>query len=209
MHLSEGVLDPQVLGAGAALAAAGVGYGLYKLDYDRIPKVAVMTSAFFVVSLIHVPAGPGSVHLILNGLAGLLLGWAAFPALLVALLLQAVFFQFGGLTTLGVNVMTMAFPAVVSYHLFHRVVAGPGDRRAAAAAFACGVFSVALSSLLYAGALLTAGRSFLAIAVATLALHLPVMAIEGFVTLSAVSFLRKVDPAVLNAPLRMEAPHAR
>ena len=30
-----------------------------------------------------------------------ILGWAAFPAFLVALFLQAVLFQFGGLTTLG------------------------------------------------------------------------------------------------------------
>jgi cobalt/nickel transport system permease protein len=35
--------------------------------------------------------------------AGLLLGGAAFPAILTALLLRAMLFQFGDLTVLGVN----------------------------------------------------------------------------------------------------------
>jgi cobalt/nickel transport system permease protein len=55
-----------------------------------------------VSSLVSVPVGPGSVHLLLNGLMGLLLGWAAVPAILVALILQAVFFGFGGILVLGV-----------------------------------------------------------------------------------------------------------
>ena len=36
------------------------------------------------------------LHLVLNGLMGLLLGWLAVPAILVALFLQALLFQFGG-----------------------------------------------------------------------------------------------------------------
>ena len=70
MHISEGVLSAPVLATGAALTAAGCGIGLKKLDYDRVPQVAILTSAFFVASLIHVPIGPSSVHLVLNGLMG-------------------------------------------------------------------------------------------------------------------------------------------
>lgn len=33
-----------------------------------------MTAAFFVASLIHVPIGPTSVHLLLNGLLGVVVG---------------------------------------------------------------------------------------------------------------------------------------
>jgi cobalt/nickel transport system permease protein len=43
----------------------------------------VLSATFFVASLIHVPVGPSSVHLIMSGLAGLVLGWTAFPALFV------------------------------------------------------------------------------------------------------------------------------
>ena len=113
MHISEGVLSTPVLLSGAALTVVGTAIGLKKMDYDRIPQVAVLSAAFFVASLIHVPIGPSSVHLILNGLLGLLLGWAAFPAILVGLALQALLFQYGGLIVLGVNTFNMAMPAVV------------------------------------------------------------------------------------------------
>lgn len=46
---------------------------------ESIPKVGVLSSAFFVATLIHVPVGPSSIHLVLNGLMGVMLGWAAFP----------------------------------------------------------------------------------------------------------------------------------
>ncbi len=72
--------------------------------------MAVLSSVFFIASLIHVPVGPSAAHLILNGVCGLLLGWMAFPAILVGLALHALLFQFGGLTTLGVNTFNMAFP---------------------------------------------------------------------------------------------------
>ena len=67
---------------------------------------------------IHVPVGIGSVHLILNGMAGLFLGWAVFPAFLIALLLQVIFFSFGGFAVLGVNLCVMATPAVIVHYLF-------------------------------------------------------------------------------------------
>ncbi len=96
MHIPEGVLSAPVLVTGAVLAAAGVSVGLKKMDYEKIPQVSVLSSAFFVGSLIHVPIGPSSVHLVINGINGLLPGWLCFPSILVALALQAILFQFGG-----------------------------------------------------------------------------------------------------------------
>lgn len=46
MHISEGVLSPAVLGAGAVLAAAGIVIGLRKLDYDWLMTVAILAAAF-------------------------------------------------------------------------------------------------------------------------------------------------------------------
>ena len=57
MHISEGVLSAPVLITGAGLAAAGTAIGLKKLDYERIPQVAVLSSAFFIASLVHVVEG--------------------------------------------------------------------------------------------------------------------------------------------------------
>ena len=84
MHIADGILSVPVIAATSALALAGVGIGLAKVDHEDIPQVGVMAAVFFVTSLIHINIGPVSVHLMLTGLLGLLLGWTAFPALAVA-----------------------------------------------------------------------------------------------------------------------------
>ena len=121
MHIAEGVLSPAVLGGGAVLALAGTAQGLRRLEYDRLVTVGILSAAFFVASLIHVPVGLASAHLVLNGLVGVLLGWAAFPSILVALLLQVRLFQFVGITVLGVNTFTLGFAAVASWDVFRAV----------------------------------------------------------------------------------------
>jgi cobalt/nickel transport system permease protein len=92
MHIIDGALDMAVVSAGALCALGGLGYGLKRLPLDLIPTAGVISAALFVASLVHVPVGLTSVHLVLNGLAGLVLGWAVFPVVFVALLLQAIFF---------------------------------------------------------------------------------------------------------------------
>lgn len=111
-HIPDGVLSAPVLVAGALVSTGLLAIALRQLREADLPQAAVLAAAFFVSSLISVPLGPSSVHLLLNGLMGLLLGWAALPAIFVALLLQAVFFGFGGLLVLGVNTMNLALPAL-------------------------------------------------------------------------------------------------
>jgi len=196
MHISEGVLSPAILGCGAALAVAGVALGLRKVDYSHLLTVAVLSSAFFVGSLVHVPLGPGSVHLILNGLLGLFLGWGVFPALFVALLLQAVLFQFGGIAVLGVNVVIMAFPALLCHYAFRPLFSGP-ESRLAFAGFCCGAFSVAGAAFITALALSFSNEGFWASAKILFFAHLPIIGIEGVITALAVSFVAKVRPELL------------
>ena len=197
MHISEGVLSPPVLLVGAALTAAGVAMGLKKMENEKIPQVAVLTAAFFVASLIRVPVGPSAVHLVLNGLLGLVLGWTAFPAILVGLALQALLFQFGGLTTLGVNTFNMAMPAVLCYYLFGRSITSKHPTVATALAFACGFLAILLSSLLLAMCLIFTGESFMQAAKVLVLAHLPVMFLEGLVAAFCLAFLLKVKPELL------------
>ncbi len=196
MHISEGVLSPAVLAGGAALAVAGAAIGLRKLDNEAIPRVAILSAAFFIASLIHLPVGPVGLHLVLNGLMGLMLGWVAVPAILIALFLQALLFQFGGLTVLGVNTVVMAAPAVVCFYLFRGLLRRPGTA-AAVGAYACGAMAIGLSGLLVAAALITTGQAFLEVAELVLLAHIPVMLIEGVVTLFIFLFLKKVRPEML------------
>src|SRR5689334_7073084 len=99
-HIPDGVLSAPVLAVGGAVSVVGCAYALRRLNPERIPEVSVLCAVFFVASLVHFPIGPSSVHLLLSGLIGVMIGWSAFPAILVALLLQAVLFGFGGLVVL-------------------------------------------------------------------------------------------------------------
>ena len=196
MHISEGVLSAPVLVSGGVLAAAGTAIGLKKIDYDHLARVGILSATFFVASLVHVPIGPSSVHLILNGIVGLLLGWAAFPAILVALLLQGVFFQFGGITTLGVNTIIMALPAVICYYLFAPLL--HKDRTyLLLAGFGCGFCAVLFGGVVVGLALMFTEENFLKVAMLVVTAHIPVMIIEGIVTAFCVAFLKKVQPAML------------
>jgi cobalt/nickel transport system permease protein len=197
MHISEGILSTEVLVAGGAAAALGTAIGLAKMDYDRIPKVSVLSSVFFVASLVHVPVGPASEHLILNGLMGILLGWASFPAILVALFLQAVLFQYGGLTTLGVNTFNMAAPAVLCYYLFGWATGRFKAPVAIVFGFLGGSSAVLVAAVLVGAALIITAQPLQEPAFAIVVFHIPVMAVEGVLTAAVVSFLRKVKPEML------------
>lgn len=197
MHISEGVLSAPVLMAGAVLTFTGVGIGLKKTDFEKIPEVAVLTSAFFVATLIHVPIGPSSAHLILNGLMGVLLGWSVFPAILVGLTLQAIFFQFGGFTSLGVNAFNMAFPALISFWMFRILVLSGKPSMFIYSGFFCGIIGVLGGSFLVALSLITTGEAFLPVAKLMVVVHIPVMLIEGIITAIAVGFLKRVKPELL------------
>jgi cobalt/nickel transport system permease protein len=206
MHIHEALLagSPEgvlVLSAGWALAAGGTALGLRRMDYERVPRVAMLSAAFFVVSLVQFQLGPTSVHLVLNGLIGLVLGWAAFPALLIALGLQAVFFGEGGLMALGLNTLTMALPGVICHYVFRRAVFRRSDALAFSAGLGAGALGVLLGALLTAAALCAAGKQYELFAGAVVGLHVPLAAVEALVTGSVVVFLRKVRPELLEAPL--------
>jgi cobalt/nickel transport system permease protein len=203
MHISEGVLTAPVLAGGAVLASAGLALGLRELKADRVPQVAVLSSAFFVGSLIHIPFGPVSIHLILNGINGMILGWAAFPSIFVALVLQALLFQYGGITVLGVNTVIMALPAVISYYLFGRSIRAGSAALAWLGGFGAGFSAVAFGALLISFSLILSGEGFREPAAVVVTFHLPVMITEGIITGFCIAFLRKVKPEILNVSAGM------
>jgi len=198
LHIQEGIIQAgPVLVTGAVLTVAGTTVGLARLNHEQIPRAGLLAAVFFVASFVGVPMGPTSVHLVMIGLLGLLLGWGAFPAILVGLLLHALLFQYGGLTTLGVNTFTMAAPAVLCglsvRPLMRCGAVGPG-----AAGFLAGAGAVLLAGLLTAGVLIWAGDEFLASAALLLAAHVPVMIVEGVICAFCVTYLVRVKPGMLN-----------
>ncbi len=196
MHIAEGVLAPSILALGGGLTLSGCAIGLRQISEERLMSVALLSAAFFTASLVHVPIGPASAHLILNGLLGLLLGWAAFPAITVALLLQALLFQYGGLTTLGINAVNMALPAILAGYLARPWLNRDGWPRLCAA-FCCGVMGIAGAAILTALSLGLSEEGFINAARILVLSHIPVAVVEGLVSAAAVAFLGKVRPEML------------
>jgi len=195
-HLVDGILAAPVIVAGTALAAGGLAIGCRKLEPERIPKASLLAAAFFVVSLVHVPIGPWGLHPLFNGLLGILLGWAAFPAIFIALLLQAIFFGVGGITVLGVNTVTLALPAVAVHGLFAaRLESGSPALWGALA----GASAVLLSGALVALALALSGKELWPAATLVSAAYLPLAAVEAALTATIATYLGRVHPAMLGA----------
>ncbi len=128
MHISDGVLHPAVLAGGFAAAGALGAWGLREIRDSDYPRVGILTAGFFAASLIHIKLPPTSVHLTLNSLLGIALGARCFPAITVALFLQAALLGHGGLTVVGVNAVMMAVPGFAAGTIMRRGLkaASPG-----------------------------------------------------------------------------------
>jgi cobalt/nickel transport system permease protein len=202
MHIAEGVLNAPTLIATAGCTAIGLGIGLRRLTPQTLPIAAMFAAVFFLVGTIHVPIGLGSVHLILNGLIGLLLGWLAFPVIFVALALQALLFSFGGFTALGANTLLMALPAVVAGLILRPFLHGhtSSQRRLltiGALAATVGIFG---ATFLAAIMLWSTGREvLLGLVVLLVAAQTPVWIIDTIVTALAVGMLGRARPTVFTA----------
>ena len=218
MHIPDGILPAAVSVAGYATTGAATWYSLRKINQrenpqESIPQASLLTAAFFVASWIHIPVPPTSVHLVLNGLLGAVLGYYAFPAILIGLFFQAVMFQHGGLTTLGVNATMMGVPALLAYLIFrlHNIVgrrSDPDDRSSrvwtGVFGFLAGAGGLGISALIALILLTTTIPAHLDVEAerasiyALTAAHVPLMALEGVFTALVALFLQRVRPELLD-----------
>jgi len=207
-HIPDGVLSAPVLITGAIASAGLLTLALRRLDYDHLPAAAALSAAFFVSSLISVPVGPSSVHLLLNGLMGLLLGWTALPALFVALLLQAVFFGYGGFAVLGVNTLNMALPALLCAlalrPLLRRERPWSGARPVFWIGAAAGGAGVLLTAVMLALSLGLSGQAFIPAAQVLVITYVPLALVEALITGTVLRFLQRVEPDLLPGPRTLE-----
>lgn len=199
LHLSDGLLPFEWCLVAWLVAGALVLLGCWRLADADIPRLGLLTAAFFVSSSIHVPLVFTSVHLLLNGLIGALLGWRATIAIFLGLLLQMAFLSHGGWTTIGVNTLVMAVPALLGGQLFRALIQLPVFRSFGAMSalggilgFTCVIASLALQSLLL---WLGTDAGFVP-AILWLA-HLPLAGVEGAIVACTVGFLARVKPTLL------------
>lgn len=197
VHISDGVLPPVMLAAGFLFTAILLFLSLKDMRVEEIPKISLITAALFVASLVHFPVGPTSVHLVMNGLAGILLGRRALIGVFVALTLQAVFFQHGGLSVLGVNAFNIGVPALLAWQMFERRRGLESPRLEVVFGALAGGLAVLASVLMVSLELLALGEAFNEISLLVIGAHLPVILIESLVVGGAAGFLLKVKPEML------------
>lgn len=214
MHIPDGFVPPSICVAGYGISGGFIWYSLREIRRDsnpqaNIPKSALFTAVFFIASLIHIPAPPPltSFHLVLNGMMGTLLGYYAFLAIPIGLFFQAVMFQHGGMSTLGINSLIMGLPAIVGYYIFslRRRFPGHKQRWTKILAFLSGATAILLSATMFASIAiatispeLDAGTERAAIYL-SLGSYLIQALVEGTFTVMIVSFLEKVKPELLKA----------
>jgi cobalt/nickel transport system permease protein len=180
VHISDGILGWPWIAVGFNLMAIGLAIALYRVPQELIPRLGVLTAVFFVASQVHVPLGPVSVHLILNGLMGILLGFRCVIAIAVGLALQAFLVGHGGYTTLGINFAVYRI-LPIRFRIVPSILLGSGTA----------LLTVLLNTLvLYFGA----KGDWAVIARASVILHLPIIALEGVIVACALRVLANARP---------------
>jgi len=213
MHIPDGLLPPTVTITGYAVTGGLTWFSLRKINkktnyQEEIPKASLLTAAFFISSLIHIPIPPFSIHLILNGLMGIVLGYFAFPAVLIGLFFQAVFFQHGGLSTLGINAVIMGLPCLIAYYIwnFKNLQFFTNQLNKNILIFIIGAITLFLSALLFVFITLSNISPDLDIDVERAAILTSLIGygiqgvIEGVLTVMIVSFFEKVKPEIIREP---------
>lgn len=200
MHLSDGVLSV-TSAVSTSLAAGGLMVPAIKsIKEEDIPKISLMTAAFFTFSLVSIPIGPSSAHPLLAGLLGITLGKRAPVSIFVALLLQAILFQHGGLTTLGINTLLVSVPALLSYWLFQKLKGKIKSLPLAAglvggtATFLCVLMLILI--LFITNTQYSQGT--LSVINVLILSYIPVLVIETVLTGFTVAYIKRVRPSFFN-----------
>ncbi len=212
MHIPDGILPPAICISGYAVMGGVTWFSLSQINrksnpQEEIPKASLLTAAFFVSSLIHIPIPPFSIHFILNGLMGVILGFYAFPAILIGLFFQAIFFQHGGLSTLGINAVIMGIPALIAGQIWslHQLKFFKNPFGVNFIAFLAGGGGLFISALIFVVITITNISADMDIKTEQNAILFSLIGygiqavIEGVLTVMLIAFLTKVKPEILNS----------
>lgn len=228
MHIPDGYLSPSTCGVMYFLALPFWSGALIRLKAVLSTRVVPLLSLFaafsFVVMMFNLPLPGGTTgHAVGMGIATIVLGPAAsILAISIALLVQALFFGDGGISTFGANCFNMAIAgSLVAYAVYRLVGAGASltARRRVFAAGVAGYIAINVSALLAAiefgiqPALFRDASGAPLYCPYPLSVSIPAMMIghltfaglaELIVTAGLVSYLQRADPSLL----RITAPEA-
>ncbi|HHZ02720.1 MAG TPA: cobalt transporter CbiM [Tissierellia bacterium] len=194
MHLADGVLSTPVIIATYGASIGALAISAKGIEEEDISKISLMSATFFAASLISIPVPPTSVHPLLCGLIGIILGKRTALAFFPALLLQALLFKHGGITSLGANTIMLFIPAYISYLLYNKLPIKKPLIRAGLVGAVSVIMTVIILIILLA---LTDQRfaqgDFSVVKIAIVG-HLPILIGESIITGFAVQFIEKNKP---------------
>lgn len=214
LHIPDGFLSlPVSLVCWAmAIGLIAVALGKVKAEYQEraVPLMGVCAAFIFAAQMINFPIPGGtSGHLLGGLLAGVLLGpWAGTLVMTVVFIVQSVFFQDGGLTVLGANILNMGllgtFGGYYVYRAIRRVTGFNTWRGMAIAVAVASWLSVVVSAIVCALQLGASGTVPLNVALtAMLIWHVLIGVGEALITVLAVSYVWRTRPDLLFDPPRM------
>ncbi|WP_323587443.1 cobalt transporter CbiM [Aliarcobacter butzleri] len=195
MHISDGIISIEVATVSAVVTLAFCVYSFKNLTNEKIALVASMSALFFVTSFIHIPFGVTQIHLMLIGFIGIFLGSLAFISIAIALILQALLLGFGGISSLGANILVMALPAYLVYLIFKLEILKKLNEKVKF--FLVGFLGVFISSLLLFTVLVFSKDEYLVVAYSIIAVNIPTMILEGIVTMFLLLYIKKSMPKLL------------
>jgi len=223
MHIPDGYLSPSTC---AVLYAGATPFWVIALRRVRrvlssrlVPLLSLAAAFSFVVMMFNLPLPGGTTgHAVGMGIGTIVLGpWGSIIAISVALLIQAIFFGDGGITTYGANCLNMAIVGSLVVDLLYRTISGNASidsaRRILAATIA-GYVAINVSALCAAvefgvqpalfhdatGAPLYAPYPLQIAVPAMLIGHLTFAGFaEAVVTGGIVAYLQKANPSLLEA----------
>ena len=203
MHISDGVLSPAVIGITSLLGAGTLAFSLRGIKTEEIPKISLMTAVFLTGSTIHIPIGPTSMHLVLTGFIGLVTGRHAGVSIFIALLVQLFLLHFGGLSSLGANVLIESLPAMLLGMLLRPRLGNKAFLYGFMAGFLAILGSVLLLGILLIQSHLRFGMGPFSTVTTVIVGHIPLMFIEGLITGFAIRFLVKIRPGFFTGNLQV------
>lgn len=144
MHIPDGYLSPVTC---AALYASSAPFWYVAMQRIKsrvhtkaVPLISLFAAFSFVIMMFNLPLPGGTTgHAIGIGIAAVILGpWGAMIAISTALIIQALFFGDGGITSIGANCFNIAIIGSLSAYATYQVVAGRSSINSFRRAFAAG-----------------------------------------------------------------------
>ena len=181
-----------------------------EMSEEKIPLIAVLAAGIFALQSFNLPVSMGtSGHLVGGALAAIILGspFAAVFILTLVLIVQAVLFGDGGITTLGANIINMGvIGGFVGFYTFRGLMAA--SRNVNIAAFLAAWLACLIPALACAVEMYVAGTFPLTEGLVAMGLyHALIGIIEGFVTVVAIHLIVTARPDIVDFAIDAKAKH--